>query len=75
MPNRKKLLPKEEKEFLEEKINEVKLLHLIKPDTDLIREFETLSKQGYADLNEYKNKYYSMLSQNIGFNYKIKKSG
>ena len=74
MPNRKKLLPKEEKEFLEEKINEAELLHLTKPDTDLIREFETLSKQGYTDLNEYKSKYYSMLSQNMGFYKKIKRS-
>ena len=65
MPNRKRILPKEEKEFLEEKINEVKLLHLIKPDTDLIREFETLSKQGYSDVDEYKQKYYKVLSQNI----------
>ena len=74
MPNRKRILPKEEKEFLEEKINEVGLLHLTKPDADLIREFETLSKQGYTDLNEYKSKYYSMLSQNMGFYKKIKRS-
>jgi len=65
MPNRKRILPKEEKEFLEEKINEVGLLHLTKPDADLIREFETLSKQGYAVVDEYKHKYYGILSHNI----------
>ena len=65
MSKRKRILPKEEKEFLEDKINEAERLQLTEPDADLIREFETLSKQGYTVVDEYKHKYYGILSHNI----------
>ena len=65
-----RILPKEDQEFLEDKISEAELLHLTEPDEEVVREIGTLSKKGYAGVEKYKNQYYEIISHNIA-DYKL----